>query len=745
MRGAVTPPSDDFARFFEGALDLNGIAAADGYFRRVNAAWERTLGWTAEEIGATPWLDFVHPEDRETTADAGRRLFTGDSILSFENRFRCRDGSYRLLQWHAEAVGDEAYCSGRDVTLERARLVDAAVERVDALRGRGPWFFAIFDHAPFAMTVTTRAGGVTVAVNDAFLKLFDFTRDQVLGRTSVDLGIADPESRVALAKELAEHGVVRDFECLRRTRTGARVVLLLNVDAIEVDGDSYVLTSVRDITRESDAANELRSLVDHLPELAWTARPDGFIDFYNRRWYDYTGTRYEDMEGWGWQSVHHPDELPRVMESWARCIATREPFEQTFPLRGKDGVFRWFLTRVAPIFDDLGELVRWVGINTDVDDQRRHQELLAQTTALVDSADDAIITKDLDGTIRSWNPGATRLLGYETAEVVGQPITLLLPLDRYDEERRIVDEVRTGSVARYETVRRKKDGSLVAVSITVSPVRDRTGAIVFASKIMRDISERNLAERERARLVKELQAFNLDLEERVRSRTAELSRTLNEREALLREKTSLLQEVHHRVKNNLQMISSLLNLQARQIKDPDTRAVFLESQTRVRSIALLHESLYQSADFGRVDIEDYVEKLLATLLRTYGEASGRARLATHALEVYLPLEAAVPSGLIVTELVTNALKHAFVDAPLAPGNEIRVEVRRDGDRVTIRVADNGAGFAGTIDPARDETMGLTLVRDLAQQLGGQAEFENVGGARCTVSFPSPNPEPGGPS
>lgn len=112
----------------------------------------------------------------------------------------------------------------------------------------------------------------------------------------------------------------------------------------------------------------LRELFDSMPQLGWTAQPDGFIDYYSRRWYEYTGTTYEGMQGWGWRSVHDPEELPRVLAAWEKSIQTQQPFEQEFPLRRNDGVFRWFLTRVTPIFDETGTLLRWVGINTDIDD-----------------------------------------------------------------------------------------------------------------------------------------------------------------------------------------------------------------------------------------------------------------------------------------------------------------------------------------------------------------------------------------
>ena len=130
-------------------------------------------------------------------------------------------------------------------------------------------------------------------------------------------------------------------------------------------------------TRGPESLPELRALFDAMPQLGWFARPDGYIVFYNRGWYAYTGTTPEEMEGWGWRSVHDQELLPSVEARWRHSIATGTSFELTFPLRRHDGVFRWFLTRVDPMRDEEGRITGWVGINTDVDDQRRSEERVA--------------------------------------------------------------------------------------------------------------------------------------------------------------------------------------------------------------------------------------------------------------------------------------------------------------------------------------------------------------------------------
>jgi PAS domain S-box-containing protein len=124
---------------------------------------------------------------------------------------------------------------------------------------------------------------------------------------------------------------------------------------------------------------QFRELIDNLPELAWSAAPDGAIEFYNRPWYEYTGTTFEEMKGWGWKSVQHPSMLDAVTERWQRSLATQEAFEMEFPIRRANGEYRWFLTRVRPLRDEDGKVVRWIGTNTDIDDQRRARAALKES------------------------------------------------------------------------------------------------------------------------------------------------------------------------------------------------------------------------------------------------------------------------------------------------------------------------------------------------------------------------------
>jgi len=352
----------------------------------------------------------------------------------------------------------------------------------------------------------------------------------------------------------------------------------------------------------------------------------------------------------------------------------------------------------------------------DCTELERAEEVQQRMTALVESADDAIIMKDLGGVIRSWNAGAERLLQYRADEIIGRPITQLLPEDRKDEESLILGNIRNGRpVAHFETVRRRKNGTLVDVSLTISPIRDRFGVIVGASKIMRDITERR-------QYVEQLRSLNAALEERILARNAEL-----------RERDALLQEIHHRVKNNLQVISSLINMQVRTLRDNSTRAALQQCRSRVETMAQIHEILYQSKDYSNVPFCKYAKELTTRVLSASGLSPEQVAIHYEMQDIFLGVEQAIPCALILNELISNALKHAFPGG----GGAIRIELKRLPDtRTVLCVSDDGVGVPKDFDPARSSSLGMQLVVTLAAQLDGRLEIGTAPGAAFRITFPS---------
>ncbi len=225
------------------------------------------------------------------------------------------------------------------------------------------------------------------------------------------------------------------------------------------------------------------------------------------------------------------------------------------------------------------------------------------------------------------------------------------------------------------------------------------------------------------------------IEEQVTQRTAELDAANQSLQTHVAEKEVLLQEIHHRVKNNLQVVCGLLQLQAGQIRDPAIRALFKESENRVKTMALVHQTLYQS-DLAQIDFGQYAEKLTAVLFRSYNVDPSRLSMALDTGGVRVSADVAVPCGLIINELVTNALKYAF---PEDRRGSIRVEIARESDeRLALVVSDDGIGLPPRLDIRTSATLGLRLVASLAGQLGGRIEHSNGTGTRWKIAFQAPN-------
>jgi two-component sensor histidine kinase len=219
----------------------------------------------------------------------------------------------------------------------------------------------------------------------------------------------------------------------------------------------------------------------------------------------------------------------------------------------------------------------------------------------------------------------------------------------------------------------------------------------------------------------------------------ELDESQRQIKASLAEKELLLKEIHHRIKNNLQFVSSLLYLQSRTAQSvasqEEIQSIFMESQSRIKAMSFVHEELYQSDDLARINLADYVNTLADHLTQLYGSRVDPVRITTETENVFLGIDAAVPCGLILNELLTNSMKHAF---PNGKQGEIRVELRQvestEIKEVLLAVNDNGVGFQQGFDPRNMQSLGLQLVVTLVEQLGGSMEFNGSDGARVEVSF-----------
>lgn len=309
--------------------------------------------------------------------------------------------------------------------------------------------------------------------------------------------------------------------------------------------------------------------------------------------------------------------------------------------------------------------------------------------AIIENMQDSVIVLDANNRIVDLNPSAQRLVGGGPS--IGNALEQVLPESSQIE---FLNWDKTGKEITVDT----EDGNRI-YDVSISPLVDWGGRISSRIVVLRDVTDRKKAE------------------EQIK--------------ASLKEKEVLLQEVHHRVKNNLQIISSLLSLQSRYIRDEKDLQMLKESQSRLRTMALIHEKLYQSEDLANIDFGEYITALVYGLVHSYGGGNSVTPIIeTHF--VSLEVSNAIPCGLIINELVSNSLKHAF---PGKRKGEIKIEIRSLNGTIELIVSDNGVGLPEDIDFRTTDTLGLHLVTILAEdQLNGKINLTREGGTTFTITF-----------
>jgi PAS domain S-box-containing protein len=327
---------------------------------------------------------------------------------------------------------------------------------------------------------------------------------------------------------------------------------------------------------------------------------------------------------------------------------------------------------------------------------------------VVEAAPSAMVMINRGGLIEMVNNQAERMFGYDRAELLGRPVEILVPVRFRQGHPQLRGDFFADLQSRPMGAGRdlyalRKDGSEFPVEIGLNPIETEEETMVLSAIV--DISDRK------------------QKEHRI--------------QAALEEKNILLSEIHHRVKNNLQIVHSLLDLQSARLTDQAAIEMLNDSKNRVSSMALIHQILYQSKDFAEIDFRSVLDSLVPTLVQSYRIAPTTIDVQLDAENVPLALNAAIPCGLIVNELISNSLKHAF---PAGRAGKLNIFMKQDGEStVTLRVEDDGVGIPQELDFETASTLGLQLVQLLTNQLKGALDISRVNPTRFTITFPALRP------
>jgi len=487
--------------------------------------------------------------------------------------------------------------------------------------------------------------------------------------------------------------------------------------------------------RVDEAAARLAAIVDSCDDAIVGTTPDGTITSWNRAAERMSGYSAAEAIGRSISFVAPPERVAEVTDLLAR-VRRGETVERFETVRQrKDGTLVTISLTAAPIRGARGRVVGVSSIVRDVGERRRLDEAQARLAAIVDSSDDAIVSKTLEGVITSWNQGAERLFGYTSAEAVGQPIYIIIPADRRAEEDMVLGRIRAGAmVDHFETVRRRKDGTFIEISLTVSPVRDAGGRVIGASKIARDISQRKRVERERAAMFEEAQQAN-------------------------RAKDEFLAMLGHELRNPLGAISSAVRLLEPVDAVSDRAALARDVIARQsRQLARLVDDLLDVARVmtGKVILERQPLDLADAVTRHVNSVRATGKMQDHQVSVEARPVWVDADGIRIEQVVGNLVSNALKYTPA--GGRITIRVGPENGQAVLSIEDTGVGMPPHLlsrvfdlfvqGERRLDRMqgglgiGLTLVRRLVELHGGTVEAFSEGlehGSRFVVRLRAVSP------
>ncbi|WP_424355763.1 PAS domain S-box protein [Methanobacterium sp. MBAC-LM] len=929
-------------------------------------------------------------EERKKAEEQKQELI--EELQQFTEELQVSNEELQVTTEELQVSNEELRQQG-DELIELNNILHSSEERFKALIYNSTDIIRILDK-----------DGLIIFDSPSSSRILGYPEGFFIGNNPVEF--IHPDDREKVKNDLKDvykeknSGIPTEFRILKADGTYLPVESIAQ-NLIDVPGINGIVVNTHSIKERKKAEKKIREsraklkiAMDMAKLVYWEYDVESDLFTFDDQFYALYGTNVE-KEGVTQMSSEEytkkfipPEESSLVAAEIAKSLETDDPnysCQVDHSIIKADGEKRFITVRIAVIKDNNGHTIKIYGANQDITERKKSENEIRRLADVVKSSDDSIITKSLDGIITSWNKGAENTYGYPAEEILGKSISILEPPQLSGETEKLIEKIKQGEkINHYETLRLKKDGTLIDISITLSPVYDTSKKLVSISAITRDITERKLTEEQKQKLLEELEVSNEELQDTteellvsneklqaankkfelannynrslieasldpfvtfgpdgkitdvnlatelvtgysrneliatdisnyftepekarkgyqhafyegfvrdypleiqhkngtitpvlynasvykdesgkvmglfaaarditeikkaeealqesekkyrdlaellpqpvfesdldgnitftnrigletfgftqedlnnglnmfhvlapedhsramedtqrmlngegvtvgeyiglrkdgttfpmiayvnsiiqknkitgsrgVLMNISELKKAENEIKASLKEKEALLKEIYHRVKNNLQIISSLLDLQANYVDELETLNVLQESQNRVKSMAMIHEMLYQSNDLASIEFLGYVQNLVRDLFYSYG-VKGNIKPVINIDHIILNIETAIPCGLIISELVSNSLKYAFPDNR---NGEVSISVNSHGEEFELIIRDNGIGLPKNLDFKDIKiSLGLRLVNILVDQLDGSIELNRSRGTEFKIKF-----------
>ena len=705
-----------YRKLYESMMDAFAHVDNEGHIIEFNEVFKQMLGYDSDELLKLTYKDITPEKWHDYEAEILKnQVYVRGYTDIYEKEYLRKNGTIFPVELRTYQVRDEQghpnglWAIVKDISKHK--------ESEKLLLESENKFRELFDNANDMITLNeieeNIVPGKFIEVNQIGIERLGYSREEFLNMTPIDIIAPDNHAKMRIIATEFQNSSKIQYEIVHLTKDGKRIHVEVNNHLFNLRGRTVALAISRDITERKKAEENIkqsekryRTLYSSMNEGVAIHKViydksntpmDYIIIDINNAYEEILGINKKDVLGKKASEIYGTEEAP-YLKVYYEVVQTGkstqfetyfEPMDKHF----KISVFSPSKDTFATIFEDITS-------------RKKTEEALCESEeiyrTLFESDPNYTILLSLEGVILDLNTSASNIIGLSKDEIIGKHFT---ELSIFPKEEIAVNRKMFSSLSKQEALSKHyeskifdKNGNIRWIETVITPIiKDDVPTYILT--ISTDITERKISE----------DKINYSL----------------------KEKNVLLKEIHHRVKNNMQIISSLLSLQTNYIDDNIALDVLKESQNRVKTMAMIHEKLYQSNDFVNIKFDDYILRLVSDLFYSYNIQEDHIKPVIQVEDVKLNIETAVPCGLIISELVSNSLKYAF---PKGKNGKMFVSLKRQHNKYELTISDNGIGFPGDLDFRNTKSLGLQLVNNLVEQIDGEITLDYSQGTKFTIIF-----------